>query len=142
MINYQLFIDDLREPTYIGMPHLTTSLREFYQKNEWIIVRNYNEFINYIKNNGLPTLISFDCDLQDIHYKIGAKHDFEKFNISDYESEGVEKTGVHCAQFLIDYCLDNNLKLPEYLIHSQNPAGSLEIKSRLERFKKYQLTGL
>ncbi len=136
-----IFLDDIRNPIFRNLTYLPKSLINFYEKNEWIIVRNYDEFVNYITQNGLPDLISFDVDLQDIHYDIGRKNNFNKFDIADYEKEGVEKTGVHCAQYVIDYCLDNNVFLPEYLIHSQNPAGSLEIKSKMERFKKFQKTG-
>lgn len=33
------------------------------KENEFNIVRNYNDFVNYIIENGLPDFISFDNDL-------------------------------------------------------------------------------
>ena len=49
----------------------------------------------------------------------------------------LEKTGYHCAKWLIEYCIDNNEKLPaEIYIHSMNPAGSMNIKSLFETYYK------
>ena len=111
----RLFLDDLRNPkdclTYIENP--------VYNEN-WEIVRTFNEFKEWILNNGLPDLVSFDHDL------------------ADYDSLGNEFTGKDCANFLVDYCLDNNCILPNFLIHSANPSGVINIGSLLSNFKKYQ----
>lgn len=138
-MKYNLFLDDIRLPNKNYMFYLGESLSKYYESIDWIVVKNYKDFVETINKNGLPEIVSFDCDLQDIHYEIGLKSNFSEFNISDYD--GFEKTGVHCALFIIDYCLDNNLDCPEYLIHSQNPAGANEIKMKLERFKQYRKTG-
>lgn len=119
-----LFLDDVRRPettfSYMELP--------IYNEPNWIIVRNYYAFITLIQKKGLPDIISFDHDLADIHYK---KQEF------DYNDEGLEKTGYHCAKWLIDYCLDNNLKVPtEIIIHSMNPVGSLNIKSLFDTYFK------
>jgi len=48
-----------------------------------------------------------------------------------------EKTGYHCAKWMINYCLDNNLNLPKkILIHSMNIVGSQNIISLFETFNK------
>jgi hypothetical protein len=50
----KLFLDDMRTVDMI------------YDKsrvNEFDVVRNYYDFIDYIKTNGLPEYISFDNDL-------------------------------------------------------------------------------
>ena len=48
-----------------------------------------------------------------------------------------EKTGYDCAKWLINYCMDNQLELPEtILIHSMNPVGSLNIKSLFDSYYK------
>ena len=92
----------------------------------WIVVRNYNDFINYIDGHGLPEIISFDHDLGEEHYEKQLPYD-----------QYTEKTGYHCAKWLIDYCIDNNKKLPTIiLIHSMNFAGSLNIKSLFESYHK------
>lgn len=127
-MNYKLFLDDVRTPK------TTFSYMEFpiYNELNWVIVRNYYAFITIIQNKGLPELLSLDHDLADIHYKE------QNFN---YEDIYYEKTGYHCAKWLIDYCLDNNLKVPtEIIIHSMNPAGCFNIKSLFETyFKVYDI---
>lgn len=93
--NHNLFLDDLR------------SIPEGF-----IGVKNFNEFIIFIKLNGLTKFISFDHDL------------------------GEGKTGYDCAKFLISYCLDNNLSLPNWKVHSQNPVGKENIEKLLYNFEK------
>jgi hypothetical protein len=74
----------------------------------------------------VPDIVSFDHDLADGHYK---QSEF------DYNDNAKEKTGYHCAEWLIYYCLDKSKELPaEVLIHSMNPAGSLNIKSLFDTF--------
>lgn len=80
----------------------------------FILVTSYEEFVNFIKDDGWPNFISFDHDL------------------------GIGKTGFDCAKFLVDYCLDNQLDLPNFVVHSQNPVGKLNIESLLKNFQKYQ----
>ncbi|MBB1151444.1 hypothetical protein H4K35_15260 [Myroides sp. NP-2] len=80
--------------------------------NEFIGVRTYTEFINYINQNGLPDFISFDHDL------------------------GLEESGFDCAKWLVNYCLDKKIGLPEFTVHSQNPVGKKNIESLLNNFIK------
>ena len=121
---YNLFIDDFRMPkdafAYMKLPQYITK--------EWIVVRNFYAFITIIQNKGIPDSISFDHDLSDSHYNTELNIPYDQYT---------EKTGYHCAKWLIDYCIDNNKKLPaEILIHSMNPAGSLNIKSLFESYEK------
>ena len=82
--------------------------------NGFIGVPNFAEFIQFIIEKGLPGLISFDHDL------------------------GEEKTGYDCAKFLVEYCLDHHTKLPEYLVHSQNPVGKENIEKLLDNFSNFK----
>ena len=50
----KLFLDDLRS---IQMVYPNDNL------NDWVIVRDFYQFVNYINKYGLPTFISFDHDL-------------------------------------------------------------------------------
>lgn len=113
---YRLFLDDIRTPestySYIKNP---------IYKEKWIIVRSYNEFVSYITENGIPSLISFDHDLADM--------------ITD--DVMTEKTGYHCAKWLIEYCIDNKINPPDYLVHSMNTAGASNIKYLIENYKKF-----
>jgi hypothetical protein len=49
-----------------------------------------------------------------------------------------EKTGYHCAKWLVEYCLDKNLKLPDFQVHSMNPVGKANIQSYLDNFRRVQ----
>jgi len=123
-MSYNLFLDDFRRPedafNYMGLP--------IYNLEDWVVVRNYYAFISVIQGKGIPEVISFDHDLADEHYK---EQDF------DYDAPDYEKTGYHCAKWLIDYCLDNEKELPKRIIvHSMNPYGSMNIKSLFESFYK------
>ncbi len=124
---YNLFLDDFRYPEdCFEYTHNTLYLLE-----DWVTVRSYDEFVKYIQENGLPEMISFDHDLADEHYGI---HDhLEEMEYATYQ----EKTGYDCAKWLINYCMDNNKKLPAtILIHSMNVAGSQNIKSLFESYLK------
>ena len=111
-----LWLDDIRNP----------------HEDDWLVfspiahtkvvwVKKYWEFVNWIKENGLPDGICFDHDLSDIHC-----------NKSTYK----EKTGMDCAKFVVEYCLDNNLPLPKYNIQSANPAGKENIDGLFKSFLK------
>jgi hypothetical protein len=122
---YNLFLDDFRFP--IDAFYYTRN--PMYNKLEWIIVRDYDSFVNYIIKNGLPNIVSFDHDLADIHYSVPVNG---IINYSDYK----EKTGYHCAEWLVYYCIDNKLKFPEYHIHSMNSIGKKNIISCIETAKR------
>jgi hypothetical protein len=52
----------------------------------------------------------------------------------------IEKTGYDCAKWLVEYCIEKDLDLPTYYIHSMNPAGGNNIKKFLDRYKKFRET--
>lgn len=129
----KLFLDDIRNP--VNAVHLVpTSAQCLYQTNEgWVIVKSYSEFVEFIEANGLPELISFDHDLADMHYQI----DFNDWELLTADQLGVEETGLDCAKWLVKYCEDNHCKLPEFLVHSQNPVGRQNIQTYLLNAKKH-----
>ncbi len=103
--------------------------RDCFSDPEWLVfspidqdevvwVKNYTEFVRYINDIGIPDAISFD-------------HDLGEF------INGEEKTGYNCVQYLVDYCIDNNIEFPEYNIHSANPVGKDNMKFLIENYKKY-----
>ena len=116
MMNYKLFIDDERFP--VGY--------------DWEIARSSFEAKLVCIDLGMPDFISFDHDLADAHYTTMNGH-----TEIDY-SKATEKTGFHCAQFLIDYCMEKGLTLPKYNVHSMNPVGKENILRLLESFEKHQ----
>lgn len=111
-----LFLDDIRNPidalAFIGGRGIDPAIYD----NEWIVVRNYLAFVSWITKNGLPELISFDHDL----------------------GESDAPTGMDCAKWLVNYCLDNNCKLPRWAVHSANPAGYDNIKGLFLNFEKWK----
>lgn len=62
-----------------------------------IFVSNYNSFCNYIKINGLPKAINFKYTLES------------------------SKNGYDCALWLVNYCIDYNLRVPIWAINSSHP---------------------
>ena len=46
----------------------------------------------------------------------------------------IEKTGYECAKWLVDYCIKNGLKCPDYYCHSMNPVGKDKIVGLLGSF--------
>ncbi len=131
---YYLFLDDDRIPadcaTYMYAFKVDCKI---YHK-PWEIVRSYSQFKEIIERRGLPKLISFDHDLAD-NWKLR-----ESLDIKDWfdETEGREYTGMDCAKWLVQYCLEKDLLLPKFIVHSANPVGRENIKSYLTNFKLRQ----
>lgn len=129
-MSYRLFLDDIRNPADVKWIQLPLA--------PWVIVRKYEDFVKVIEQRGLPEFIAFDHDLADEHYpfnepKGGIAHP-KTIPYDDYK----EKTGFHAAKWLVDYCLDNDKKLPMFVVHSMNRVGSENITSLLNNFKRFQ----
>jgi len=135
-IDINLFLDDFRVPydkkdNTIVNAYSYTQFEKF-RTEAWIIVRNYNEFVEFIETNGVPKFVAYDHDLDDVHYE----HDMNSSAPIDYDNYS-EFTGYHCAKWLAEYCQDNGIKYPEYYVHSMNPTGTKNIISYIENYKKY-----
>lgn len=109
-----LWLDDIRNP-FTGDWLMEYVPKFAYGKGEVIWVKNYNEFVDWINTNGLPDIIAFDHDLAE------------------------NKSGYDCAKWLVEYCLDNKLKLPNWIIQSANPVGKENIESLLNNYHKFYL---
>jgi len=125
---YNLFLDDVRLPNScvnycekIGIDPV------IFISNRWLICRDYHAFVNMINDKGLPNIVAFDHDLADISYD--PKTGKESFTYQ-------EKTGMDCAKWLVEYCIERKLKLPTYYVHSANPVGRENIKSYLDNYVK------
>lgn len=124
----KLFLDDIRMP----QDCLHYLKENIYIDPSWEIVRNYDEFVNFIENHFESIeIISFDHDLGRDHYK-------DAYSAEIPYDEYTEKTGYHCAKFLVEYCLDYDKKLPAFMCHSMNPVGKINILSLLENFKSHK----
>ena len=137
MKNNKLFLDDIRIPKD-AIRLIPSEFNKFYWENDWDIVTNYDDFVQYIEDNGVPEFVSFDHDLADFHYYYKPE-DYESMSEDEMIMKfgSMEKTGLYCAKFLVEYCADENVPLPEYLVHSANPAGKENIEKFLENAKKH-----
>ncbi len=102
-----LFIDDERLPEHVYWINYPENIKD------WAIVKDYVNAVKYIEDNGLPDFISFDNDL--------GEH---------------SKEGYYIALFIVEYCLDNNLKFPPCAVHSQNNIARDRIVSLVNNFNK------
>ncbi len=120
MVKKYLFLDDIRHPYDVFIYTKET----IYIQQKWLIVKSHDEFIRWITKNGLPYFISFDHDLESSHY----------ISLKDYDIN-IKNTGFDSAKWLVQYCVQNNLKCPEYFCHSKNIEGKERINLLLNKFK-------
>lgn len=126
-----LFLDDYRDPFDNSMDWISFSPIGRNVTIEW--VTSYDEFVNYITKNGLPDAICFDHDLSDFQAFKSGYPDL----MADVPMPETEKTGYDCAKWLVNYCLDNDVKLPKYAIQSANPVGKENIDKLLKSFNRF-----
>jgi hypothetical protein len=122
-----LYLDDQRTPT-VDPPT---------GYNPWYIVRNYDEFKEWINKHGMPDYVSFDHDLADEHMQDYYKYQFNGIAAINY-NDFKEKTGLDCAKYMIEYAMNNNINLPNLVgVHSHNPLGALNIQNLVNSYKKH-----
>lgn len=108
-----LFIDDERNPTDV------TWVTGFDAHAPWAVVRSYDDAVQWVKDHGCPTNVSFDHDL-------------------GMNGNTTAKTGYDFATWLVDYDIDNNV-MPagfQFTVHSMNPIGAKNIKFLMENYLK------
>ena len=134
-----LWLDDLRNPTdNIWNDWIT---RQGVNPTDYDItwVKNYDDFTYWIVKNGLPDVVCFDHDLgQDIaieRYTTGGMTKTQAKRLKKLET----MSGFDATKWMVNYCMDNDLRLPDWYIQSANPVGAENIKSYLQSFvKSYQ----
>ena len=144
-MHYNLFLDDIRRVNNayiyrkITLEQTVTYATSLVEASgipieDWIVVRNYEDFVKTIELLGLPAVVSFDHDLAESHMK----HYFEVSSISgviEYEKLK-EKTGKHCAEFLVDmWTKSGRVKPIKTFIHSANIYGVAEIEKVLKQLQ-------
>ena len=115
----RIYLDDVRTPI---------------EKDHWVIVRSYDEFVEKINEIGLENIdmISLDHDLGDTAMAEWHRNVYHNYELN-YDNI-TEKTGMDCAKWLVEYCTENGLPMPIYLIHSANPVGADNIRAILKRY--------
>ena len=116
----RLYLDDVRTPI----------------AEDWIVARNYDEFVGQIKLHSLGNfeVISLDHDLGEtamVEYYNNVKENY----IIDY-SNILEKTGYDAAKFLVAESMNTNIPLPQVYVHSANPIGSANILGYVNNYYK------
>jgi hypothetical protein len=117
---YKVYLDDVRTPV----------------EKEWVVARNYEEFVKVIQELGLKNInvISLDHDLGEsaiAEYYANAKPN----NTIDYENI-LEKTGMDCCKFLVNESMDTNIPLPQVFVHSANPVGRVNMMGLINNYLK------
>ncbi len=91
---------------------------DFSDLEKWTVARDYFEFVYLIDNYFDDIkLVSFDHDLACVE-------------------NGIEYTGKSAADYLINYCLDNNKKMPDWYVHSDNTSGKNNIIGAITSYLK------
>ncbi|WP_429626757.1 cyclic-phosphate processing receiver domain-containing protein [Sphingobacterium sp. HSC-15S19] len=83
------------------------------------MIRNYQDFVTYISENGIPSIISFDHDLG--------------INLDNTEAE----SGYDPVKYIVNLIIEQEHRvLPQVLCRSQNPLGKTNILSCWNNFIK------
>ena len=114
----RLYLDDIRTPV----------------DDDWIIVRNYDEFVAQIKLNGLGNfeVISLDHDLGEgamVEYYTNVKNNY----MLDYNNIE-ERTGMDCCRYLVSDSMNEKIPLPQIYVHSANPIGSANMMGYINNY--------
>lgn len=105
----KLFLDDIRT---VDMVY------DSAMESEFDVVRNYQDFVNYIKEKGLPYFISFDNDL----------------GLDDNGEVALD--GYAAAKWLV-FNSGLDLKQLKFYVHSANPVAKQQIESLLNNYIKH-----
>lgn len=116
----RIYLDDVRTPV----------------DPEWVVARNYDEFVAAIQFHGLENIevISLDHDLGDTAMEEYYSNVRPNYTLN-YEHIQ-EKTGLDCCKFLIAESLATNKPLPTVYVHSANPIGCGNMMGLINNYYK------
>lgn len=131
-MKYILFLDDLRDFSYIKAQHAKIYEQILLEnKNPPIFhAKNYEEFTTIVQEQGLPSFVFYDFDLSDVSYLKAAN------GLTDVEDKS-EKTGLTCCKWLCEQFEKEGKQASGFYTHSQNPVGVSAIKSYIQCFNKH-----
>jgi hypothetical protein len=130
-----LMLDDIRHPMHCHLHDEQKTLQQAsgIPNESWDIVRSYDEFVGYIETYGVPHVISFDNDLDPL-LEVSTYDDMQVTGI--YDSNRLkQKTGVDCANWLVEYCTKIQSPIPRYYVHSANSLARPIIRKILNNAK-------
>lgn len=130
-MKYKVFLDDFRTPKMV----FNYISHKIYNDPDWLIARDYDSFVKLVQEVGIDniSLFSLDHDLGFEHYNDVESYYTGEINYDKY----IERTGYHCVKWLVDYCIDNNKKLPECIFHTQNTIGHINMMKYIENYRKF-----
>ena len=113
-----IYLDDTRTPT----------------DDRWIVVRNYDEFVEKVTEIGLKNIeiISLDHDLGDSAMTEWHSNVYTNYTI-DYNNI-TEKTGYDCAKWLVKQWMEGEPVVDVYT-HSANAIGSANIMGYINNYR-------
>jgi hypothetical protein len=114
----RVYLDDVRTPN----------------DGDWVVVRNYDEFVEQVKSIGLENIevISLDHDLGETSMKEYFENVLPNYTL-DYKNIE-EKTGYDAAKWLVVESMTTNIPLPQIYTHSANPIGSANIMGYINNY--------
>ena len=105
----KLFLDDIRQ---------VKDIYPLATEYEFVLLRSYEAFIDYIRSNGLPEFISFDNDLGLL------------------ENGDLAPDGYAATKWLV-YESGLDLRELKFEVHSANPVAAVQIWGLLENYQKF-----
>jgi len=84
----------------------------------------------------MPDGICFDHDLGEDVARDKVSNGMSKRQVRIQKRE--TKSGYDCAKWLVEYCMDRDLDIPEIGIQSANPVGADNIRGLLLNYKKHR----
>ena len=114
----KIYLDDVRTPV----------------DGDWIVVRNYDEFVAKVTEIGLENIdmISLDHDLGDTAMKEWYENVSVNYQLNYDNIE--EKTGYDCAKWLVDQWL-NGKPVVDVFTHSANAIGASNIMGYINNYR-------
>tara|TARA_R110000822_G_scaffold73252_2_gene176040 strand:- start:3489 stop:3899 length:411 start_codon:yes stop_codon:yes gene_type:complete len=118
MMKKRIYLDDVRTPI----------------DTNWVVVRNYGQFIDTITYIGLENieLISLDHDLGDTAMAEWHRNVYHNYELN-YDNI-TEKTGMDCTKWLINQWLDGQVVV-DVVIHSANAIGSANMMGYINNYR-------
>ena len=115
----RIYLDDVRTPV---------------EKDNWVIVRSYDEFVEKINEIGLENIdmISLDHDLGDTAMAEWHKNVYKNYELN-YDNI-TEKTGMDCAKWLVEQWLDGK-EVVDVVVHSANAIGSGNMMGYINNYR-------
>lgn len=113
-----IYLDDLRTPI----------------DPEWIVVRNYDEFVDTVSKIGLENieLISLDHDLGESAMKEWHTNVYHNYTLN-YDNI-TEKTGMDCTKWLVEQWIEGK-PVVTVKVHSANAVGSANMMGYINNYK-------